>query len=296
VKDYWDAKPFPPGPNGVLLPRDNRVCASRGLTLYTASKPLPLAIQWSTWFLIRTLGPRWLPGRAESIRIPYLRQISASLGMPEDALSSVALYRRRDSVRSGETFLAIGPNVQPIVIKVRSEHDRLAQEQLILAKLSAISPSSFNVPKALGSGLLSDGRTWSAQEMVFTAPHFPCTRITPQLLEDLSEALYIALPSAPRDHLDWRPAHNDLTPWNLRRDHHGRRWLFDWEDAGYAPAGADHLYFHAALGLVRPRRPMPKSNIAAAHFWIDRVRNRLAAGHPGENNIILNRLLTTDYL
>jgi len=211
--------------------------------------------------------------------------------MREDALSSVALYRRRDAVRSGATFIATGPHTDPILIKVRSTRGRLVQEQEILEKLAMLTPLSFSVPKAIGSGQLSDGRAWSAQEMVFTAPHFPCTKLKSQLLTDLSKALQLALPTPPADHPDWTPAHGDLTPWNLRRDHRGRIWLFDWEDAGYAPAGADGVYFHAALGLVRPHRPMPSSSNTAAQFWIERVRDRLAAGHPDQNNIILDRLL-----
>ena len=59
------------------------------------------------------------------------------------------------------------------------------------------------------------------------------------------------------------PAHNDLTIWNLRQDNRGTMWLFDWEDCGLAPLGADETYFRTSLAGVRGR-PMPEGLPAEA--------------------------------
>lgn len=281
---------FPPGPAGVLLPRDDRRCAALGVTLYTASSPRALGAQWAAWFWLRLAGPRLLPGPRETITFPYLNEISHSLGLRDPGLGSAAVYRRRDKVRSGVTFVAVGSSSPPLLIKVRDRHDQLQREQHMLATIADSGVRHFHAPRPIGMGTLSDGRAWSAQEMVFATPHFPATRLNVQLLDELAEVLSDGVPRPDGVPPGWRPMHGDLTPWNLRIDHRGRRWLFDWEDAGYAPAGSDEGYFHAALGLIRRTRPMPAIPSEAAAFWIERVEQRIASGHPTENSIILERL------
>jgi Ser/Thr protein kinase RdoA (MazF antagonist) len=80
----------------------------------------------------------------------------------------------------------------------------------------------------------------------------------------------------------WRAAHGDLNPWNLRRAR-GSRWLIDWEDAAYAPAGTDEVYFlatSAALG----RGAVGALTVTMAHEearrrWADIVgRRHIVAG------------------
>ncbi len=282
---------FPPGPTGVLIPRDDRRCAARGLTLYTASRPSILAAQWMTWMWLRTLGPRLLPGRSEPIDLNLLPEISGALGFGHDGLRRMAIYRRRDLVRTGTTFVASGSH-HDVLVKIRGRPDALRVEQSLLSAVSAQALTTFSVPRPLGQGLLADGRYWSAQEMVFSAPHRPCLRLPDGFDDDLARACdHVQELGGRRVHDDLVPAHGDLTPWNLRRDHHGRLWLFDWEDVGFAPPGSDRAYFAAALGVVRPRAPMPATDARSADHWIRRIEDRLEAGHPSEpNSIMLNRL------
>lgn len=47
------------------------------------------------------------------------------------------------------------------------------------------------------------------------------------------------------------PIHGDLTPWNLRRTGRGLA-LFDWESAGWGPAGSDIATYRRASDEVRP--------------------------------------------
>ncbi len=82
----------------------------------------------------------------------------------------------------------------------------------------------------------------------------------------------------------WRPAHGDLTPWNLREGRDGELWLVDWEDAGWAPIGVDALWFrlvetslrtHDVDELERAGRllsGLDGSELRAASRWIA-VRN-----------------------
>lgn len=281
---------FPPGRSGVLVPRDDRRCAALGITMYTASKRHVLAAQWATWLWVRTIGPALLPGRTERVDIDYLPDICSGLGLPTDALTSAASYRRRDAVRAGATLVASGPG-RAILVKVRPDDAGLRIEQNTLARVRAASPRTFRVPAPLGVGQLSDGRAWSAQEMVFSAPHRPCTSLPAGLAEELSRVLLGATDLQLGTNPSWRPAHGDLTAWNLRRDHQGQLWLFDWEDVCMAPPTADEAYFHGSLGLIRPRAPMPAVRADVADFWAGRIEARLADGHPGrENGIMLSRL------
>jgi hypothetical protein len=258
--------------------------------MYTASKRHVLVAQWLAWGWIRTIGPRLLPGPREQIELGSLPEITTELGWPDGALRGVAVYRRRDTVRTGLTAVAVGTG-RSALIKIRSEGEGLAREQRMLATTHALRTRSFRTPEPLGSGMLPDGSSWSAQQMVFAAPHRPCTALPPGLLEELPEIIGAAAELPSVDDPGWTPAHGDLTPWNLRRAADGRLWLFDWEDACLAPAGADGAYFAAALGVIRPRRAMIPVSPEVATFWSDRIRARMSSGHPtGPNEIMLDRL------
>lgn len=283
AKAVW----FPPGADVVLLPRDDRNCATLGLTLYTASGNAVLAAQWVAWLWLRTLGPRLLPGRDEVIDIPETTEISSQLGYGAAGLDSVASFRRRDP-RSGLTYVATSPS-NPVLIKIRDAGGSLALEQDLLSAVHQLRPRTFDAPRPIAIGQLSDGRCWSAQEMVFTAPHRACRRLPHDFEDELAAVLATQPQLKSHDHPDWLPAHGDLSPWNLRIDHRGKLWLYDWEDAGAAPAGADRAYFEAALGVLGRRGMRPVSPGGAA-YWAEKVRQRLADNHPAENRIVLDRL------
>lgn len=278
---------FPPGADVVLLPRDDRYCAALGLTLYTASSNAVLVGQWSAWLWIKTLGPRLLPGRSDVIDIPETAEIAAQLGYGSHGLFSVASFRRRDP-RSGLTYVARGRS-KSMLIKIRDAGQSLALEQDLLRAVQELRPRTFDAPRPISVGRLADGRSWSAQEMVFRAPHRACRRLPPGFEEELATVLATHPQLRSNDHLDWLPAHGDLSPWNLRIDHRGKLWLYDWEDAGTAPAGADRAYFEAALGVLGRRR-MRAVNPDGAAYWAEKVRQRLADDHPSENRIVLERL------
>ena len=266
--------------------------------MYAASSPAILCAQWIAWGLIRTVGPWAIPGSRGTIELPEIVEITEALGLAHGGLSTAATYRRRD-VRSGETFVATG-SAGSLMIKIRQSAAALDLEQRMLAAAAEARPTTFSVPRPRGTGTLSDGRAWSAQEMVFTAPHRPCLQLPDGLEKELADVLGRVDGLQPAEELaagqpasgELTPAHGDLSPWNLRRDHHGRLWLFDWEDAELAPVGADRAYFEAAVGVIKPDRPVGRLLRPGATFWERRLADRLATGHPqGPNTIMRNRLL-----
>lgn len=280
---------FPPGASVVHLPTGDRRGAQLGLTMYAASSRPILAAQWLAWAWIRTLGPSRLPGRRQPIDVPELGDISAALGYGPPR--SVAIYRRRD-VRGGVTFLAVWPG-RAHLIKVRQDGAALESEQRLLDTVQQVRPASFRSPRPIGFGSLPDGRYWAAQDAVFTAPHRSCLELSEDLQRDLATVLASGTTASAAASSDVEPSHGDLSPWNLRRDHRGDLWLFDWEDAGVAPVGADRAYFYAAVGVLRPRAPMPDVDPRGTAYWADRLRCRLKEGHPQRpNEIMLARLET----
>ena len=97
---------FPPKWRLVLVPESPRTATALGITLYTASKPVPLAAQRVLWAAARMFGGRALPGAREEWQPPLpaatfaeLRaQISAAIGRDPDGF---AVYERPQRERAG---------------------------------------------------------------------------------------------------------------------------------------------------------------------------------------------------
>jgi aminoglycoside phosphotransferase (APT) family kinase protein len=68
--------------------------------------------------------------------------------------------------------------------------------------------------------------------------------------------------------------HGDLTPWNLRQLGDGRLVLFDWEEAGWGPPGADEVLYRATASVLRREPPGRLAAGEAAEFWQDRIRRK----------------------
>lgn len=238
------------------------------------------------------MSARILPTAREPIEVPDLDDVERSFGR----IKAIAAYRRRDTVRSGHTLIAELERGSPLLIKIRDNPTALKLEQAVLQSVLDAGPRTFRVPRPLAWGRLRDGMTWSAQEIVFDAPHRPCLSPLPEFGRDLARVMFRVAAAVeiddPAPTHDSGLAHGDLTPWNLRVDRHGERWLFDWEDICWAPVGADLAYFAATLGVVRPRRAMSSISVQSADFWSARVSRRLVDGHPTDENVLILRRLT----
>lgn len=290
-------KAFPRPQGGVLLPQDNRRAAADGLCLYTASKPLPIAVQRLAFWLVRGAGTRVLPGRATPWEPPFPADVWATLtnawAQAVGRFDAVAVYSRRQSERTGMTLLltsAAGPRA---VVKIRDDVTGLAAEQEALTALEKSGPVTFQAPRALGLGSIDGGGHWSAQSAVFTRPHSPATNPKRELFEEIPELLSSLFGTADPQAA---PAHNDLTIWNLRRDNRGTLWLFDWEDCGLAPLGSDETYFRTSLAGVRGR-PMPEGlPVEAIRHWrrIVAARTTTSAADKALRNQMLRALDEAD--
>jgi hypothetical protein len=255
----------------VLLPLDNRHAAALGVCMYTVSNPRPLLLQRAAFTAASLIGPRIFPGARGRWPTPEWEDVwdglAAAIADATGPFTHVAVYRRKQSERTGLTLTAVNGDQAVAVVKVRDEPSGIAREQAALQAIHDVRPRSFLAPAplALGSTETPSGTTlhWSAQTAVFTRPHRPDLDPPGELFPDIGRALAPAITGEAGS----PPAHNDVTPWNLRLDHRGRRWLFDWEDSGPAPEGSDRVYFTACLRALWETPMPPGLPAAAVEHW-----------------------------
>lgn len=269
-----EMKPFPPGRRGVMLPVNSRAAAALGVCMYTAAKPRVLLAQRGAYVLTRMFGTRTIPTKVVHWQPPYQHEVWREFRMqlrelfgPFDAL---AVYERRQLDRPGLTLLLTQGSRAIAIVKVRPEPDQLKVEQDALQSVRASGPSQFQVPAPLGLGSVTEDVHWSAQQCVFTKPHAPQLKASPQLFDEVTKGLSHLKPIDS----DLTAAHNDLTPWNLRVDRKGTTWLFDWEDAGPAPIGSDLTYFSIAVHALRGTDIPPGLPGPAVRHWREIVASR----------------------
>ncbi len=224
--------------------------------MYTACRPTVLGLQRLAHGWTRLLGARLLPGAVVPWSPPWPPEVGAELWDQWRAalgpFDHFAVYQRRQSERAGLTLLLASQGKAHSVVKVRTEADDIAREQRALGRAWKYGPTTFAVPEPLGAGTGPAGFHWTAQRAVFDRPHRPESDPHPDMFAEIVEAL-----GGKEEERDGQvPAHNDLTPWNVRRDVRGRTWIFDWEDTGHSPPGADRAYFCASAWAVLGQ-PMP---------------------------------------
>lgn len=284
------AAAFPPGPGGVLVPLRGRRAAALGVAMYTASKPAVLTVQRAAFVVASVLGGWTVPGRRQHWSPPFDESHWAALVDEWTTrfghLAGFSVYRRRQSTRGGATIVVRRRSASPLVLKLRAVGDgALDVEQEALAMLAKRPPSTFRAPRPLGHGELA-GHEWSAQAAVFTRPHGPCLDAPAALFDELTAVV---------DGLGGRNGsvqHGDLTPWNLRIDHRGDRWLFDWETVAPLPPGADRAYYLATVAALRDELigdgDVASVELATWEHWMDEVRRRVP---DGESDRTLHRSL-----
>ena len=227
------------------------------------------------------LGSAGLPGRARSLHPPLDTPAwQALLDHWRDTLGpfdDLALYHRTQPGRTGFLALLLHRGRPTAFLKVRDaadpdlEHERRAVDAM--ARLAGSAP--FHVPPVL-TLTRCEGLATLAFEPLPAHRHVPPRRPP---IEDVVGAIQEGLAVLPRPDgtpAHWRPFHGDLAPWNLREHRSGRLILVDWEGAGWAPPGADHVFYAASARAVLGARSwvtMPAREEARA-YWSEVLRKR----------------------
>ncbi|MBE7189594.1 hypothetical protein [Jatrophihabitans endophyticus] len=271
---------FPPRWRNVLVPIAPARAAALGTTLYTASRPLPWAAQNVLWALARVCGGRALPGPREAWDYPLdagvvdelRRQWVAVVGREPDG---VAVYQRTQAARAALTVLLCAGR-HSVLVRVRRDPTSLLQERRISEAAQALRPRSITVPELAGHGSAA-GWHWTAYRAMATRPHRPLYRLPRGATDEIAALVETVVPRPSGAPAGWAGAHLDVSPWNLRRAG-GRTVLIDWEDAGWAPPGADAVYLEAIVTAMRTDRVRSLPSVAdhpdAAAYWLPIIRAR----------------------
>jgi hypothetical protein len=284
---------FPPKRRLVLVPAAPRAATALGTTLYTASKPAPLAAQRALWAAARVFGGRALPGPREQWRPPLpaetfaalADQISAAIGRAPDAF---AVYERPQHERAGGLTLLACAGANSLLVRARTDLAELALDRRVSEAHAAHPTRTFRVPGVAGAGQVHDWH-WIGYHAIATRPHAPVRRAPSGLFAEVSGLVEAALERPGGTPAHWHGGHGDLTPWNLRRSSTGT-WLIDWEDAGWAPPGSDQVYFAAVVAALRGG-PVRRLEIADEHREAAQRWAAVAAERPADSDARLRERL-----
>lgn len=272
-------KRFPPWHAQVQIPTSSRNAALAGLALYPACRGSALWAQGLARSAIRVLGPGVLPGRHVSLSVPMPGEVWDGLlsrwAQEVGDFQTLAVYRRRQSWRSGFAVLLIHDGVSRAFVKLRDgDASDLRNEAFAQGAAWRYRPETFIVPEPLAYGQAAGWNYLASAPLPVTVPGYPRRPPLGQIVAEIEAAL-AALPRPAEIPTHWRPMHGDFTPWNLRWAAPRTLYLYDWEEAGWGPPGADEVLFRATHAVLRGGSdPGPCEAIEAIDFWLRRVESR----------------------
>lgn len=239
------------------------------------------------------LGPRWTPGKrvaldwGELLGVGVWSELEGRLRDIVGGFEHVVVYQPPQSARRGLALLLVGSDGAVAFIKARPvDDDGLVRELEVLRHLDG-GTSRVWIPRVLASGEVGMWR-FVVTEPIPSSRHVPARSVDSETLEWIADSLSGVVGQQPIEgHV---PIHGDLTPWNVRRLTDGRYAIFDWENAGWGPRGADSSYFIASSRALGRRVGMnPPIPLEAAEFWRERIESRVP-GNPSDQ-ILSARML-----
>jgi hypothetical protein len=270
-------KRFPPWRGNLLVPSGSQGAALAALALYPACRWGTARAQRIAWKLVRFVGPRALPGRSVVWEPPVPMRAWAELSERwRERLgtwSQAAFLYRHQPGRRGLALLLFQRGAPLAFIKLRDQAAPLQREAKALHAVHAFAPCSFRAPETIA--LEATGGWWwlafaPLPPRIHRAPREP---VLEPILEDIVGALS-ALPKPTGIPNHWQPMHGDFAPWNLREVPGMGLFLFDWEHVGWAPPGADGVFFRATTAAIRGSAVGRAGFAEAIEFWKDAQRDR----------------------
>jgi hypothetical protein len=237
----------PFGMRHIWIPLAGRRAAVAGLSMHPACKPVSVALQRATCAAVMLAGPIVLPGRQTGFRAPLdseaWSELLAGWRSRVGRWDDMVLYHRPQSHRRGFAALLLRDGRGLAFVRVAPDAGRTAHEFAVMRGVHAGRPRSFRIALPLAQGTVA-GYGWLAVE---SGPNYPLgavrhSEVRRRVVAEVGELLAPVLDRPVGTPGHWRPCHGDLAPWNLRVARGGRVWVVDWEDAGFAPPGADELY------------------------------------------------------
>lgn len=268
---------FPPWKGHIFVPVSSTSEALAGLSLYTPSRRRGLILKSAAEGLVRAFGPRCLPGRSTRIAPVPIAEWAAVESLLQRELGpfdAVAVHTRRLPHRPGAALLILSRGCPVAFAKIGSEPG-IENEYLVLSLMDRSGPpATFQAP--FPRGVFSVGETRVATMTVLPHHHHRPMAHPPlaSIVQDIQRALR-RLPRPEGIPPQWVPMHGDLSPWNLRVDSTHHVVLFDWEEAGFGPRGADEVYYAVTSAAVGHPYPTPtRPALETLSFWRSRLEAR----------------------
>ncbi|MFD0685142.1 phosphotransferase [Actinomadura fibrosa] len=278
----------------ILVPTGSRRGALAGVSLLTRSRTPAVTAQWLLFGAVAVAGPRVIPGTRVGGEPPGGAALWQALSSRVGPFDGLALYERPQGSRTGVAAVLLHRGRPAGFLKVRDEPDTLDREVRALSAFPGGQAAGFRVPKVLDRDE-THGSHWMLIEAMPPRPARPLRgTVLAVLVAQIQRRLAVVVPRPPGTPDHWLPMHGDLTVWNLRRCGAGLPWLIDWEDARWAPPGADRVYYEATHTAVFGRPPASRELTGPAEavlFWTRQVERRPAADRDAPFNARLRAAL-----
>jgi hypothetical protein len=269
---------FPPGRGNLKIPTSSRRATRAGLALYAPCRPKGQLIRWFAWRSVGLCGPRVLPGRPVEWLPPMetgiWEELSSGWRGSVGRFNGLAIHERSQASRRGFAALLLLDGDPVGFVKVRDGDGEPVQNEFrALEALRFSRPSAFEVPEPLAVGTIEG---WDYLVTTALAPSLHRVPSAPPI-EDILADVRAGLAALPRSNVlpeHWQPMHGDFTPWNLRQRRDGTRFLIDWEDASWAPPGADATFYWAVSSVLGRPGNDPDGSDEVISFWRARLEAR----------------------
>jgi len=273
---------FPPGRGNLKIPTSSRWAAQAGLALYAPCRPKGRFARWVAWRMVDVFGTRALPGNPVEWQPPMeaevWRALTSEWSESVGPFDEVAVHERIQVSRRGLTALLLSDGKPVGFVKVRDgDAAPLLNEFRALTSISSSEPSLFEVPQPVAMASLEG---WHYLLTAALRPDLHRVPSEPPLREIAAE-IRSGLKAIPRPvgtPQHWEPMHGDFTPWNLRQRRDGSCFLIDWEEAGWAPPGADEVYYWATVRVLG-KRTRDENRVRwheAVVFWRESLLEEMA--------------------
>lgn len=272
---------FPPGREGLRVPVRDRRSALAGLAMGSPSSKRAEFAHTLAWWGVRILGPRVLPGPRATwepaidmdVWDRILTGVEATVGRWDD----MAVYERREG-RKGFLFAPLSDGRPLAVVRIGAVGDEgVAHEVAALDRLEQYRPATFIIPHVLSVGE-ADGWTYAVLTSLDLGRHRMLPIHPANAVVDEIQASLVTLPRPDAMPNHWVPAHGDFAPWNFRTSRKLIPALLDWETSGWAPPGADKVYYWIsaqAIGREVDRPDLGECAAEAIGYWQTKVSERL---------------------
>ena len=267
-------KDFPPGWGHIKVPLSSRAAALAGLGLYSPSLPRGLWLQRAARIWVEIFGPRTLPGATRPwtpVGEEEWTELADAWHRELGPFDEVAGYHRLQASRPGLALLLLRKGTPMAFVKLRRGNcPTLANERIALEAAWRYGPRAFQVPEPLGSGSAAGWRYLAVAPLPGGLHRPPRDPPLAPILEDIAGALADhPRPANAPEH--WRPMHGDFAPWNLRQLQGRLLVLIDWENAAWAPPGADEVFYRATRGALWHESVDRCEQQEAVQFWRARL-------------------------